>query len=427
MKRLGWLISVVVLTGAGFGGGVWFARQAALKAGAEKPSEPKPLYWVDPMHPSYKSDRPGIAPDCGMELVPIFDEEGTGKGAARKDEVPSNVLQISPEMQQRMGVTFATASYSSTQETLAAAGRVVLDETKITRIHPKLEGWISSVNVDFIGQVVKAGDPLLTLYSPEMLASEQEFILALKGRDTVLASANEEARANAARMVEAARRRLSLWDLKPDQLEQVERTRTPIRSITVSAASSGVVIARNAFANQKVGPETELYALADLGTAWVMGEVFEAEVGKIAVGQAATVRLANAAGRSFPARVNFIQPQVDPATRTVKVRLEVANPDLQLKPEMFVNVEFRMAAMKRLMVPADAVMNTGKRQTAFVDIGEGRLEARAVETGERSGNLVQILSGLRDGEKVVASGTFLIDSEAQLKNALPMAGDHAHD
>jgi RND family efflux transporter MFP subunit len=407
-------VTMVLLLAAAFAGGMWNARRTAVSSTG--PAERKILYWVDPMHPKYTSDRPGIAPDCGMKLKPVY--AGDAPPAATEGDttgVVPGAFQITPEKQQLIGVAYSTAELVSGGETIRAVGRVTPDEARITRMHPKIEGWIETTQVDFTGQLIAKGTPVLSIYSPEMLATEQEFLLALRARETMKSNPSPEAALNTDSLVAASRRRLELWDLSAAQLEELERTHTPLRAITLYSPASGYVTSRNAFPGQRVGPETELYAISDLSRVWIMADVFEVDLSKIALGQSAWVTPASGSGAGFAARVAYIQPQIDPTTRALKVRLEADNPNLRLKPDMFVNVEFRMGVMGRVSVPADAVVNTGTRQTVFVDLGNGRLEPRAVEIGDRIGDKVQILKGLRVGERVVSSGTFLVDSEATLK------------
>ncbi|MBS1874148.1 MAG: efflux RND transporter periplasmic adaptor subunit [Acidobacteria bacterium] len=448
MKTLLGAIVVAAVLAGGFISGIWYARRGV--TGAAKNGR-KVLYWMDPMHPAYKSDKPGIAPDCGMKLEPVYEEGPAPAAESRKvlryqdpqdpkytsekpginpetgndlvpvyegsaESMPAGTINVSVEKQQTIGVKFATVEGAAGAETIRANGRVAQDETKVTRVHPKVDGWIHKVDVDFTGQLVKAGDPLLTIYSPDMLASEQEFLLALRARDSMKSSPSPEAYENSEILIEAARRRLELWDLSAAQISELERTRKPIRTVTLYSPAAGYVMSRNAFPSQRVTPETELYAISDLSRVWIMADVFESDIPKVRLGQAATITQAFAGGISIPAKVTYIQPQVDPATRTLKVRLEAANANTRLKPDMFVVVEFRLALDGRLTVPADAVVNTGLRKTVFVDRGNGYLEPRGVETGERIGERVQVNSGLRAGERVVSSGAFLIDSEAQLKS-----------
>jgi len=413
MKRIFLIILVFVLIAAGFAGGIWYAHRSPGTSAAS--AERKILYWVDSMNPAYRSDKPGKAPD-GMDLVPVYADEVAAE--AHPDHAAGTVpgeFQISPEKQQLIGVAFSTAEIASGGETVRAVGRVTPDETRITRVHPKIEGWIEKTQVDFTGQLIARGDPLLSIYSPEMLSTEQEFLLSLRARETMRSNPSAEAALNADSLVAAARRRLELWDLSAAQLEEVEKSHTPIRAISLYSPASGYVTSRNAFPGQKVAPETELYAISDLSRIWIMADVFEVDLPKVGMGQSAWVTPASGSGGGFSGRVTYIQPQIDPTTRAMKVRLEADNPNLRLKPDMFVNVEFRIGLPGKVAVPADAIVNTGTRQTVFVDLGDGRLAPRAVEIGERLGDKVQILHGLRAGERVVSSGTFLVDSEAKLK------------
>ncbi len=416
------------------------------------------------MHPAYKSDKPGIAPDCGMKLEPVYADEGPApavpkgkilyyrdpKDPSYKSDKPGlnpetgselepvheghpstfapGTVQISPEKQQLIGVQYGVAEVTGGARTLRALGKVTYDETRISHVHTRVEGWIERVFVDFTGQLVRQGQPLLTIYSPELLASQRELLLAAKARETMkkspLASAIDQSEA----LFQAARRRLEHWDLSADQIEQVLKTGEPIRTVTLYAPTGGYVLERKAFAHQKVTPESDLYTVADLSRVWIMADVFESEAAMVRPGQPARVTLSYYPGRSFSAPVTYVQPQVDPMSRTLKVRLEADNPGGILKPDMYVDVDFRLALPSRLTVPAEAVLDAGERKTVFVDRGNGYFEPRQVETGDRLDGRVVILKGLAAGERVVTSGNFLIDSESQLKAAAAgMAGQHQHD
>ncbi|HXG32732.1 MAG TPA: efflux RND transporter periplasmic adaptor subunit [Bryobacteraceae bacterium] len=437
------LFGILVLTAAafvaGYGWGRWYGpRPPAAEANRTAPAS---RYYC-PMHPSYISDRPGDCPICGMRLVPL---EQPGAAAGSQPEpgagLPPNVFHVPVERQQLIGVRYGTAEVTSGFRTIRAVGKVDVDETRIARIHSKVDGWIEEVFVDFTGKFVQKGQPLLAIYSPELLATQQEYLLALKAR-RVMAPAEPPAPAThtmlrgaqrqmerwemGESLIEAARRRLELWDMSPAQIEELERTGKPHRTVTLYSPVSGYVTARNAFPRQRVMPDTELYTIVDLSRVWVMADVFEYETAAIRLGQPATVSLAYYPGKRFPARVTYIQPSVDPATRTLKVRLELANPRLLLKPEMFVDVEFRVAEPPRLTVPVDAVLDSGLTKTVFVDRGNGYLEPRHVETGELLGDRVVILKGLQPGERIVTSGTFLIDSESRLKAAAAGMAPHQH-
>jgi Cu(I)/Ag(I) efflux system membrane fusion protein len=415
MKAIGIFLLVAILLGAGFAGGWMFTRwRAAQDAGAA--SERKILYWVDPMHPAYKSDKPGIAPDCGMKLQPVYADQGPAAGGApAAGSAPEGSFQIPTEKQQLIGVRYGEVTVEPQTETVRASGRVTADETRIVRVQPRVEGWIERVLVDFTGALVKKGDPLLTLYSPELLASQQEYLLALRAQPVLSRGVLPDSAGNSASIVEASRRRLELWNLSAAEIDEVKNTGQPLHSITLYAPSGGFVTARNAFANQKISPETELYTLTDLSRVWIMADLFESDAAKVRPGAMAVVRIPSANNAAFSARVTYVQPQVDPATRTVKVRLEADNPAMRLKPDMFVDVEMRMGYGARATVPAEAVLDAGLRKTVFVDHGNGYLEPRSVETGDRVGDRVVVLSGLKRGERIVTSGAFLVDSESQLR------------
>jgi membrane fusion protein, copper/silver efflux system len=459
MKIVKALAALLVITLA-FGGG-YVMRSTKSTSSASKARTI--LYYTDAMNPAYKSDKPGIAPD-GMALVPVYADEAASTGAsehaghailyyqdpqdpkyhadkpglnpetgntlepvyADAPAVPPGAIKISTERQQLIGVKFATVELSGQARSIRAVGKVTFDETRVSHVHTRIDGWIEKVFVDFTGDFVKQGQPMLTIYSPEMLATQQELLLAARARDLMrdnpLASAAEHGNS----LFEAAKRRLELWQLNDDQIDQVLRTRQPIHSITLFAPASGFVTERKAFPNQRVTPDSDLYTITDLSRIWIVADVFESDITSIKVGDATYVSFPNGNTPPLGARVTYIQPQVDPMTRTLKVRLDAPNPGLRMKPDMYVNVEFGIAGAKELVVPAEAVLDTGDRQTVFVDLGNGYLEPRQVVVGERYGDRVAITRGLTAGERVVSSGTFLIDSESQLKAAAGGMGAPQH-
>jgi RND family efflux transporter MFP subunit len=401
-------VAILFLIGASFVGGYGYGRWYA-KPGAAA-SARKPLYWVDPMHPWYKSDKPGIAPDCGMTLVAVY------AGEEKKTSTqPLGTVEIPPEKQQLMGVTYGTAEYESATGSIRAAARVTLDETRIAKVQTKLEGWIDQVSVDFTGKLVKKGDPLLTIYSPEALATQQEYLLATKAQHAMQDNPVHEMLGSTENLVAAARKRLELWDISDAQIDEISRTGQALKNLTLYSPISGFVMERNAFPSQRVTPDTVLYTVADLSTVWVMADVFEYEAANIHLNQPATLTLTYLPGRTFHGRVSNILPQVDPATRTLTVRVEVANAGYALKPDMYGEIEFQTGGARRLVVPQSAVLNSGDHQTVFVDRGNGYFEPRAVTIGEQLDGRIVILSGLKAGDRIVTSGNFLMDSESRLK------------
>lgn len=467
MRALKFLVVVVAIAAAFAGGYVVRARKAAELSTTSGPKERKVLYWVDPMHPAYKSDKPGIAPDCGMALEPVYADEGaspvagsdtrkvlyyrdpkdpnyTATTAGLNPETgntlepvyaetaapaapPAGAVRIPVERQQLAGVKYATVESTDVGRALRTVGKVGYDETRLQHVHPRVDGWIEQVFADFTGELVKKGQPMLSVYSPEMLASQEELLLARRARDTMqnnpLASASQQGES----LFQAARRRLQLWNLTDAQIDQVLDTGKPIRNVTLFAPASGFVLERNAFPNQRVTADTDLYTIADLSRVWVMADVYEADLAAIRNGAPARIVLPyGASTKAIAARVNYVQPAVDPTTRTLKLRLEADNPGMRLRPEMFVDVEFDVKGSRRLTVPADAVLNSGERQVVFVDLGDGYLLPKNVETAERIGDRIVVTSGLTEGERVVASGTFLVDAESQLKSALGNMSGHQH-
>ena len=420
------IIGLLAAIALAFAGGYVYKAVKGGPASADKGGR-KVLYWVDPMHPAYKSDKPGIAPDCGMKLEPVYADGGAAAASAPADVSTMEVgtVQITPEKQQLIGVKYEQVQVGGGSRTIRAVGKVAIDETRIGHVHTKLEGWIDKVFVDFTGEVVKKGQPLLTIYSPDMLASQRELLLAAKAktimRDSALPSGFDQSES----LLQATRRRLELWDLSEAQIDQVLKTGEPIKNITLYSPMTGYITDRKAFPQLKVMPDTDLYTIVDLSHVWIMADVFEYEAPNIRLGETARVSIQAIPGRVFNARIDFIQPQVDPMTRTLKVRLNMDNPGVLLKPDMYADVELLVNIPSKLTVPAEAVLNSGDHKTVFIDRGNGYLEPRQVKTGEREGDRIQILSGLSGGERVVTSGNFLVDSESQMKAAASGMGGMA--
>src|SRR5579864_2592052 len=388
MKILSTLGLLVVVAAAFFGGYVYKTIKSGSPVSANNNGR-KVLYWIDPMHPWYKSDKPGVAPDCGMKLEPVYADGGGSAapaGAQRKvlyyrdpkgpdyksqqpglnpetgnqlepvyaDDIsamPVGTVQITPEKQQLIGVKYGEVERGGGSRTIRAVGKVAFDETRIQHIHTKVEGWIDQVFVDYTGQLVTKGQPLMTVYSPDMLASQRELLLASKARDTMKNNPLPIAFDQSESLLQASRRRLELWDLSDAQINQVLKTGQPIKNITLYSPIAGYVTDRKAFPQLKVMPETDLYTIVDLSHVWIMADLFEYEAPNIHVGETARVSLQAVPGRAFLARVNYIQPQVDPTTRTLKVRLDMDNPGLVLKPDMYANVELQVNLPVQLTVP----------------------------------------------------------------------------
>ncbi|HEV8659846.1 MAG TPA: efflux RND transporter periplasmic adaptor subunit [Thermoanaerobaculia bacterium] len=364
------------------------------------------LYWADPMiaqgppH-NYTSDKPGIAPDCGMRLVPVYADTAEGGGA------PQSGVAISPQRQQLIGVKLAKAEVRDLSRMTRTVGTVASDERRRATIQTKFDGYVEALYASVTGQSVRRGQPLASIYSPDLLATQNELLLAAKNKTQF-----------GAELYEAARRRLLLWDMTAADIDRVVRSGKPTRAVTLRSPVDGVVITKNVVLGNRVMAGQTLYEIADLRVVWVQADVYESELPYIRVGQPAQVTLSYYPGRSWSGRVAFITPTVDPNTRTAKVRIELANADGALRPDMFADVILQEPIGAVVAVPDEAVLQTGTRSVVFVARGNGAFEPREVRTGAHVEGFWEIRSGVQAGESVVAQANFLVDSESRLKSAM---------
>jgi membrane fusion protein, copper/silver efflux system len=384
----------------------------------------KILYWQDPMHPAYKSDKPGTAPDCGMDLEPVYEEDGST--TENLTNLPDGVIKISPAKQQLIGVQYGEVIYQPVVKTLRTVGRLAYDETKMVRVHTKIDGWVEDVFVNFTGKQVSKGEPLLSIYSPDLLQTQLEFLLAIRGRAELKETAFREAAGGAESLYQSARRRLELWDITKEQIDEIEERGSPIKTMTLYSPAEGFVLARNAYPKQRIMPDTELYSIVDMSTIWVIAEIYEFEASEIKLGQSADITLTYFPGRTYSGTITYIYPQVDNATRTLKVRIELPNQNFELKPDMYANVEMKIDYGKKLIVPQEAIMDSGSEQMVFIALEGGYFEPRKIKVGGRVDNKTIVLDGLKKGEQVVTSANFLIDSESKLQSATADMGFHSH-
>jgi membrane fusion protein, copper/silver efflux system len=356
-----------------------------------------------------------------MDMVPVYEETPSS------ENLPPGTVKISPEKQQMIGVQFGEAAEMHLTKTIRAVGRAAYDETKIAHVHTKFPGWVEKVQVDFVGQLVKKGQPLFSIYSPELVATQQELLIAKKSKDYLENSPFEGIGSHSVALYKSTRERLRLWDISDAQVKQIEKKGEPIKSLTLYSALDGFVISRNVYSGQQVSPEMELYNIADLSDVWVLAEVYEYELSGIHLGQKASVIFPSFQGKTFTGKVTYISPELDPKTRTAKIRVELPNRDFLIKPDMFANVELNVDYGKKLSVPQEAVLDSGARQIVFVARDGGYFEPRQVGLGPKVDDRFIVLEGLKSGEKVVTSANFLIDSESQLKSATGgmSAGPHA--
>jgi len=385
-------------------------------AGASK-GQRKILYWQDAMNPGMRSNKPGKAPD-GMDLVPVYADE-----AGAETSMPPGTIHINPEKQQLIGVQYARVALRPLTRTIRAVGRLTYDETKITHIHTKFDGWLDKVYVDFTGQLIRKGQPLFTVYSPDLVSTEQEYLIAKRAHKYLSDAPYAEVAEGANSLLDSARERLKLWDISDAQIAELDKTGKVQRDLTMYSPVNGFVLERKAFENVRVTPDMDLYTIADLSTVWANAEIYEYEVPYVRLGQTAIMQLSYYPGETFRGKVTYIYPQLDATTRTVKVRLEFPNPEFKLKPDMYADVQLQIDYGTRLVVPQDAVLDSGTEQVVFVARGKGYFEPRKVEVGPKVDDTVVILSGLKAGETIVSSGNFLVDSESRLKTAIgQMAG-----
>jgi len=438
--------------------------QIAEARGGETQGQPAPekkaLYRC-PMHPTYTSDKPGSCGICGMDLVPVEKEEQATPPAAKKktmyrstmnpneisdkpgkdsmgmDMVPFEVeesgavtevggriqVKISPERQQLIGIKTAFVKSQPIHKLIKAVGRIDYAEPDISFVNLKFDGWVEKLYVNSTGRAVRKGEPLFDIYSPELVSAEQEYLIALKAGATL---------GDVSSILNSAREKLRLWDVTDSQVEELGRTGQFKKTVTVYSPGSGIVIEKNVIQGQKIMAGENLFKIADLSRVWIIGEVYEYELPFIKTGQEAKISLSYYPGESFAGQITYIYPYLKPETRTNQVRIEVVNPGLKLKPEMFANLEIQVDYGTKLTVPSDAVLDAGDTKIVFVAKGDGYFEPREVKLGVRGQDMYEVLGGLSEGENVVTSANFLIDSESSLKAALSRmsktaAGDHKHD
>lgn len=332
---------------------------------------------------------------------------------ARKE---SGAITIDPATAEALGLQTAVVEARSLDQPVRTTGRVTPDERRITTVHTKVDGWIEKAFGNFEGQQIRKGQSLFTIYSPDLVATQQEYLIALRAQSDFDKSEFDVVQRSGATLVQATRRRLELWDVTPEQISTIEKTGRIFRDITFYAPASGYVIERKAYPGMRIMPDTELYKLADLSVIWIEADVFESDLSNIRVGTSGEVTLPN--GEKFNGQVNYINPAIVPETRTAKVRLEFSNTGMRMKPGMFVNVSLRAVQPPQIVVPRDAVLDTGMRKLVLVDNGQSRFILREITTGTQGETYYIVLSGLNVGEKVVRNIQFLIDSETQLRQAV---------
>jgi Cu(I)/Ag(I) efflux system membrane fusion protein len=378
---------------------------------------PKKQMYQCPMHPQIIQDHAGTCPICGMDLVPM--ESGGAPATSLGDHA---AITIDPERQQLIGLRTETVAEGNVSGELRALGRVTVDETRVRKVTVKVEGFVEKLFVDFVGKPVAKGQPLFSLYSPEFVSAQREYLLAKK---TQVALSGGSLQSSGGDLLESARRRLLLWDVPQEALDRLDKTGEIQRALTLRSPISGVVTAKNVVEGARLTSADIPFEITDLSHVWVQTDIYEAELGRVKVGMPAELMVQSQAGKTYKGRVAFMDPSMDPKTRTAKARLEFANPRGDLKPEMFGDVLLKGQGRKGLLVPLDAVLDAGSSFVVFVALGDGKFEPREVTTGTTVGEKIEIRSGLKAGEAVVVRANFLVDSESRLKAALAQLAQKA--
>lgn len=413
------LSTAIIMLGLGIGIGAFLSDQKNVITETEgglspvvsaKNNNENPLFYRNSMNPSVTSPVPA-KDSMGMDYVAVYAEDN-------KEEAVLGTVKIDPVMVQNIGVRTAFAKRESMSRTIRAAGRVDFDEQKMARLHPKVEGWIEELKVDKTGETVKKGDVLVSIYSPKLVSTQQEYLLALNSLKSLENSPFEDVARGAKEMVVSARERLQLLDVPEHQIIELEKYRKIKKQLHIHTPVDGTVTRIGSRQGQYVTPKTELYMVVDLSQVWVYADVYEYELPWIKVGDEAEMSLASVPGKMFSGRLGYIYPYAEAKTRTTKVRIVFDNPKQLLRPDMFAEVTIHSDVNKNaIIIPAQAVIRSGERSQVFVVKEPGKFEPRIVTLGIESSGKVEVLSGLNDGEEVVTSAQFMVDSESKLREA----------
>jgi len=402
----------------GPGGAPTAAKTDAAEDFFAEESEPRTiLFYRNPMNPAITSSVPA-KDEMGMDYIPVYSD-------AKSDGVPPgySVVWAMPESVKLAGVRTETAVLGAALRTVRTVGTVVPDETRVRRVQTKIGGWVENLRINYTGQKVRAGEPVLSLYSPELLASQEEFLLARETAAKFAASDDPATRETGKKLLDAARKRLKLFDVPDAFVARLEETGQVSRTVTLDAPVSGFVTEKAVLEGQRVEPQMMLYTVTDLSRVWIEVDLYEYEAGVVRVGQKAELTLPFAPGETLSGKVTFVDPVLAMDSRTVRARLEFPNPKLGLKPGMFADVTLPVEGGSGVTIPDSAILDSGVRQVVFVETGAETYTPREVTVGVRGGGVAQILDGVREGEKVVVKANFLLDSESRLRAALTRAAE----
>lgn len=443
------LLIAILMLGIGLGAGYWLSGTGT-PTGVVTEQDKKPMFYRDPMNPAITSPVPA-KDSMGMDYIPVYADEDKqsserkilfyrnpmspsvtspvpAKDSMGMDYVPVyadsetsevvGTVKIDPVVVQNIGVRTAKARQESISRTIRAVGRVDFDEERMARLHPKIEGWIEEISVDKTGQNVAKDDILLSIYSPKLVSTQQEYLLALNNLSALSKSQFDEIRQGAEDLVKSSRERLELLDVPEHQIQELEKTRKVKKSLHIHSPVAGTVIRIGSRQGQFVTPNTELYMMVDLSQVWVYADVYEYELPWVKIGDEVEMTLASVPGKTFKGSLAYIYPYAESKTRTTKVRLVFDNSELLLRPDMFAEVSIQSDTQNNaVVIPAESVIRSGGRTQVFVVRGQGKFEPRLVELGIESNGQVAVLSGVNAGEEVVTSAQFLVDSESKLREA----------
>lgn len=403
------IFGAVLILAIGLGVGYKLAPTSENSQAASTP-EKKVLFYRNPMNPAVTS--PVFTQDeMGMDYIPVYE-------GGESSQTQPGTVSIDPTVEQNIGVRTTAAKQQNLSRTLRTIGRVTYDEERVALLHPKYEGWVENMFIDKTGERVGKNTMLMSIYSPQLVATQEEYLLALNNAESLKDSPFKDVREGAISLLNSARERLELLDVPQHQIEQLNKERKVMKGLHIHSPFAGTVMNIGARDGQRITPSTELYKIADLTRVWVIVDLYEDDLPWVQLGDAAMMQVAGIPGRKFKGKVSFIYPYLEAKTRTLKVRLEFDNPKLALKPEMFANVTIKAGKQfNAVVVPSEAIVRTGTQEQVFVQREPGKFEPRNVVVGVEADGLVQIVEGVQVGEEVVTSGQFLIDSESKLQEA----------
>lgn len=407
--------------------GISFLGKPASHKGHDSPAASetakKQMYHC-PMHPTYISDKPGDCPICNMKLVPM--KESAQKSSSRMEGQAT--VTITPQQEQLIGVRKEQVTGRTLTRTIRAVGTIVYNAQKMYHINTKIAGWVDKMDCCALaGQFIEVGTPLFSIYSPDLVVAQQEYLSALEMLKKAEDAKSPDMIKSAGQLVDATKQKLVFWDISEDQIDKIAEDGKPSRTLWITTPGAGFIVGDELHLGQYITPGEMIYKIADTSTVWVEAEIYEYELSYINVGDAVEIGVSSYPAERFAGKVKYIYPYVNPTTRTIKVRIELDNPDYKLKADMYADVLLKKEVSVKLAVSTEAVMDSGKRRIVFVDKGNGLFEPREVKLGGKFDHYYEVVDGLSKDETVVTSGNFLIDSESKIKSATQnMGSGHKH-